>query len=220
MKATTLPEVIRAFAPMQPLQGQELKEWYIDRPGNPLKSIKIYLQGLGLANEPVKLLFTGHIGSGKSTTLNKLAEELKQQFFIAPFDVRQSMSLADLAYIDIILGLATSLFGRATEKDVLAKAPAQIATDVWADITGFIENTIFGPASFRPAPPDAEATLKVNLLTAEFQTKFAREAATRDDIRKRVELRLSELHDKINLVADLVYKNYKRPVLFFCRGYG
>ncbi len=218
MKATTLPEVIRAFAPMQPLQGQELKEWYIDRPGNPLKSMKIYLQGLGLANEPVKLLFTGHIGSGKSTTLNKLAEELKQQFFIVPFDVRQSMSLADLTYIDIVLGLATSLFQRATEKDVLAKAPAQIATDVWADITVFIENTIFGPASFRPAPPDAEATLKVNLLTAEFQTKFAREAATRDDIRKRVELRLSELHDKINLVADLVYTNYKRPVLFFVEG--
>jgi hypothetical protein len=42
MKAQTLPEVIRAFDPMHPLVGQELKEWYIDRPGNPLERMKIY----------------------------------------------------------------------------------------------------------------------------------------------------------------------------------
>ena len=48
MKAQTLPQVIRAFDPMHPLSGQELKEWYIDRPHNPLELMKIYLQvGIG-----------------------------------------------------------------------------------------------------------------------------------------------------------------------------
>lgn len=215
MKAQTLPEVIRVFDPMHPLVGQELKEWYIDRPGNPLERIKIYLQGLGLADRPVKLLFTGHMGSGKSTTLNKLAEEIKRQFFIVPFDVRQSASMADLTYIDLILGLATSLFRRASEADVLAKAPAQIASDVWDDLCRFIEKVIFGPAHFRTPPADAEYSAKVNFLAVELQTKFAREAATRDELRKRIEPRLAELHDRINLVADLVLVNYKRPVLYF-----
>jgi DNA-binding protein Fis len=215
VKAQTLPEVIRAFDPMHPLVGQELKDWYIDRPGNPLERMKIYLQGLGLANKPVKILFTGHMGSGKSTTLNKLAEELKRQFFIVPFDVRQSASMADLTYIDLVLGIATSLFKRATEADVLGKAPAQIASDVWEDISRFIEKVIFGPATFRTPPADAELSAKVNFLAAEFQTKFASEATTRDEVRKRVESRLAELHDKINQVADLVLVNYKRPVLFF-----
>lgn len=45
--------------------------------------MKIYLQGWGLANEPARLLFTGHVGSGKSTPLNTLAEEIKQQYFEA-----------------------------------------------------------------------------------------------------------------------------------------
>jgi len=215
VKAQTLPEVIRAFDPMHPLRGQELKEWYIDRPGNPLKKMEIYLQGLGLANQPVKILFTGHTGSGKSTTLNKLAEELKRRFFIVPFDVRQSASIADLTYIDLILGLATSLFKRATESDVLAKAPAQIAGDVWDDLCCFIEKVIFGPATFRTPPAGAALSAKVNLLAVEFQTKFASEAATRAETRKRIEARLAELHDKINYVADLVRVNYKRPVLFF-----
>jgi len=218
VKAKTLPEVIRAFDPMHPLTGQELQEWYIDRPGNPLERIKIYLQGLALANEPVKLLFTGHVGSGKSTTLNKLAEELKRQFLIVPFDARQSLSIADLSYVDLLLGMATSLFKRATEPDVLGKAPSQIATDVWTDLTGFIEESIFGPTHFRPAPAEAEASVKVSLLTAEFQTKFAKEATTRDQVRKWVEPRLAELQDKIDYVADLVQVHYKRPVLFFVEG--
>ena len=218
MKAQTLPQVIRAFDPMHPLSGQELKEWYIDRPHNPLELMKIYLQGMGLENKLVKILFTGHVGSDKSTTLNKLAEELKGQFFIVPFDVRQSLSIADLTYIDLILGIATSLFKRATEPDVLGKAPAQIANDVWDEIARFFEQVIFGPANFRTPPPNAELSAKVSFLAMEFQTKFAKEAVTRNAIRQSIESRLAELYDKINLVADLVSLNYKRPVLFFIEG--
>lgn len=217
-KAQNLPEVIRAFDPQSPLRGVELKEWYIERPDNPLRKMKTYLQSLALHGEPVKILFTGHVGSGKSTVLNKLAEELKNQFFIVSVDVRQSLSIADLNYIDVLLGMATSLFRRATEPDVLGKAPAQIATDLWGDITGFIEQSIFGPAHFRAAPADAEITAKVQFLAAEFQTKFAREAATRDTIRQRIEPRLAELQDKMDLVADAVQAKYKRPVLFFIEG--
>ena len=67
MKARDLPAVIRAFDPQCSLVGRELKDWYINRPSNPLERMKIYLQGLGLSNQPVKILFTGHVGSGKST---------------------------------------------------------------------------------------------------------------------------------------------------------
>ena len=73
----------------------------------------------------------------------------------------------------------------------------------------------FHPVTFRPPPADAEPSAKVNFLAVEFQTKFAREAATRAEIRKRIEPRLAELHDKMNQVADLVLVNYRRPVLFF-----
>jgi len=217
-KAQTLPEVIRAFDPMHPLRGQELKDWYIERPDNPLMKMKTYLQSLGLYGEPVKLLFTGHVGSGKSTTLNKLAEELKNQFFIVPFDIRQSLNIADLSYIDLLLGLATSLFQRATEPDVLGKAPAHIAADLWTDLTDFIEKSIFGPTHFRTAPSGANIEAKVNFLAVEFQTKFARETATREAIRTWVEPRLAELQDKINLITDLIAVQYKRPVLFFIEG--
>ncbi len=141
-KAKHLAEVIRYFNPQQPLRDEALKEWYIDRPGNPLAQMKTYLQGLALNDVPVKILFTGHVGSGKSTELNQLAEAIKNQFFIVTLDIRRSLSLADSTYVDLILGMATSLFARATEPDVLGKYPGQIAADYWSDLTGFIERTM------------------------------------------------------------------------------
>jgi energy-coupling factor transporter ATP-binding protein EcfA2 len=162
VKAKALVEVIRVFDPHRPLQAEEIKTWYVDRPGNPADEIKIYLQGVALNNQPVRLLFTGHTGSGKSTELNRLSTAIKNQFFIVSFDVSRSLSIADLSYVDLVLGMATALFRRATEPDVLGKAPAQITNEVWEDIAGFIEKVIFGPASFRQPPENYELSAKVN----------------------------------------------------------
>jgi energy-coupling factor transporter ATP-binding protein EcfA2 len=88
----------------------------------------------------VHILFTGHNGSGKSTEMNRLAADLKNQFFI----VRQSPNIFDLTYIDLVLGMAVALFRRATESDVLGTAPAHIVNKVWANISQFIEKAFFG----------------------------------------------------------------------------
>lgn len=214
-RADDLAGVIRLFDPRKPLSGEALQDFYIDRPGNPLQRMLIYLQGLGLAGQPVKLLFTGHVGSGKSTELNKLATLLKNQFFIVNLDVRHSLNLADLTYVDILLGLATALFRRATEEDVLAKAPAQIASGVWEDVSLFIERTIFGPVHLPSPKAAASFSAKVNVLAAQFEAKFSQETSTRQAVRKHMESRVAELVEKLDFVTRLVRDRYKRPVLFF-----
>jgi hypothetical protein len=65
VRAKTLPEVVRYFHPLRALMGDELRNWYIERPGDPLKRMRIYLQGLEASQEPTRILFTGHIGSSK-----------------------------------------------------------------------------------------------------------------------------------------------------------
>jgi hypothetical protein len=214
-RANNLAEVIRLFDPRKPLQGNALDSFYIDRPGNPLQRMLIYLQGLGLNNHPVKLLFTGHVGSGKSTELNKLATHLQNQFFIVNLDVRQSLNLSDLTYVDVLLGLTTALFRRATEETVLAKAPAQIAAGVWEDVSLFIEKTIFGLIRLPTPKSEASLSAKVNLLAAEFEARFSQESMTRQAVREQMESRVAELVDKLNFVARQVRDQYKRPVLFF-----
>ena len=215
-RAENLADAIRLFDPRKPLSGEALQDFYIDRPYNPLKQMRIFLQGL--ADEPVKLLFTGHVGSGKSTELNKLATLLKNQFFIVNLDVRRSLNLSDLSYVDLLLSLSSALFRRATEKDVLARAPAQIAADVWEDVSLFIERTILGPVNFRPPKATAEFAAKANLLAVEFEAKFSQETSTRQEVRERMEKRVPELVDKLNFVARQIRDHYKRPVLFFIEG--
>ena len=217
MKAQTLADVVRVFDPRSPLEGDKLTDYYVDRPGNPLSRIRTYLQGLALADQSVKLLFTGHVGSGKSTALNKLAEELKRQFFIVAFDANRSLNIADLTYVDLLLGMTASLFRRATEADVIARAPGQIIADVWEDIAHFFSTAVMG-ATLAELPAPSELSVKVNAQVLEFQGKFASQASTRDEIRRRVEPRLMELLGKMDLVADQVRINYRRPVLFFVEG--
>ena len=214
-RAEKLADIIRLFDPRKPLQGKALDSFYIDRPHNPLERMRIYLQGLGLHDQPVKLLFTGHVGSGKSTELNKLATHLENQFFIVNLDVRQSLNLSDLSYVDILLGLTTALFRRATEERVLAKAPAQIASGVWEDVSLFIERTIYGPVRLPDFKGEASLSAKVNLLAAEFEAKFSQESTTRQAVREQMEGRVAELIEKLDFIARQVRDQYKRPVLFF-----
>ncbi len=214
-RAERLADIIRLFDPRKPLQGEALDQFYIDRPGNPLQRMLIYLRGLGLDDQPVKLLFTGHVGSGKSTELNKLATYLESQFFIVKLDVRRSLNLSDLTYVDIVLGLTTALFRRATEEGVLAKVPAQIAAGVWEDVSLFIERTIFGPVRVPTLDGEKSISAKVNLLAAEFEAKFSQESSTRAAVREQMKGRVAELVDKLDFVARQVRDKYKRPVLFF-----
>lgn len=147
-----------------------------------------------------------------------MAEQLKNRFFIVPFAAQKSLPIAELTYVDVLLGMASALFKQATDREVIAQAPAQIVQEFWGEISSFFEQTIFGSMPYRKPPQDAEYSVKLNLLAMEFQTKFTNEGSTRSDIRARVETQLGELIEKINLLADQVSINYGRPVLFIVEG--
>ncbi len=85
VKASYLGKVIEYFSPMQSLD-ESRKDWYVDRPDNPHEEIKVLLLN---DPTPMKILFTGHIGSGKSSSLNCLTrdDEIQGKFFIVQFSV-------------------------------------------------------------------------------------------------------------------------------------
>lgn len=215
-KAKTLAEVISVFDPRQPLVGETMR-FYIDRPYNPLSKMETYLRGVASAGRPVKVLFTGHVGSGKSTELNKLSTRLDQDFFIVRMDVQENLNLADLQAVDILLGLFSALLRNATEREVLRKAPGQVAAEVWDDARLFVRRAIMGE-TIPSAPVDAEVAVKLNVLAVEFSSKFSKEASTRQQIRERMKGREAELTDQLDFVAREVRDKYKKPVLFMVEG--
>jgi hypothetical protein len=111
MKASYLGRVIEYFNPMQSLDERR-KDWYVDRPDSPHEEIKVLLLN---DPTPLKILFSGHIGSGKSSALNCLAidPEIKNKFFIVKFSVQRDLNIFDLTYSDLLLAVGKRLFDEA-----------------------------------------------------------------------------------------------------------
>ncbi len=217
-KAKNLSEVIRLFDPRQPLKGETLA-FYIDRPGNPLQKMETYLQSVAGAGTPVKVLFTGHVGSGKSTELNKVSQRLDEKFFIVRLDVQEDLNLADLEAVDILLGLFSSLVRCATDEKVLRQAPAQIAANVWENVRDFFSRAVMGESISPPLPVETEVAVSVNLLAVQFRSKFSQEKSTRETARRQMQGREAELVEKLNFIVRQVRDHYKkRPVLFMIEG--
>jgi hypothetical protein len=129
MKATHLGKVIEFFDPMLSL-GQQQAEWYVERPDSPEDEISIFL-----LNDPaaLKILFSGHIGSGKTSTLNKLMArtEIQERFFVVRFSVAQDLNIVDLTYTDLLVAIGGRLF-EAGESQVGLDSKLKKDLDSWS----------------------------------------------------------------------------------------
>ncbi len=108
MKASYLKQVIGFFDPMQSLD-EEHKDWYVERPDSPEEAIKIYLIN-NLTD--TKILFSGHRGSGKTSTLSKLARDadIQAKFFVVKFSIKDELNVADLTYTDLLVAIGHRIY--------------------------------------------------------------------------------------------------------------
>jgi hypothetical protein len=124
VQATSLANAIDNFNELQPLvfspddprynDPAASAEFYIERADSPLEELTVHLlQSRG----DEKLLLTGHIGSGKSTELNRLAADptIQQRFFVVKYGVREVLNLIDIDYLDFLLSFGATLVTRAFE---------------------------------------------------------------------------------------------------------
>jgi len=93
-----------SFYPGPLKTSAEMKSYYVERHDEALAEMK---ESLLTEDNPLKILFTGHIGSGKSTELNKLLcdEEILQDFIVAPFSILKDYDPYDISYQDILLAI-------------------------------------------------------------------------------------------------------------------
>jgi hypothetical protein len=108
MKASYLKQVIGYFDPMQSLD-EDHKDWYVERPDSPEEAIKIYLLN---NSTDTKILFSGLRGTGKTSTLNKLAwdAEIRKTFFVVKFSIKDDLNVADVTYTDLLLAIGHRLY--------------------------------------------------------------------------------------------------------------
>ena len=112
MKASYLGQVIEYFDPMLSLDTRHV-EWYVERPDSPHLEMKALLLN---TTADSKILFSGHQGSGKTSTLNKLASDpdVKHKFFIVQFSIKDELNIADLSYTDLLVAMGARLYAEAS----------------------------------------------------------------------------------------------------------
>ena len=64
MSATTLPDAYNEFDPRQRITPEEVERLFVPRSHSPVNNIKTELL---ISRRPLKLLFIGHRGAGKSS---------------------------------------------------------------------------------------------------------------------------------------------------------
>lgn len=204
MRATNLVEVLNLFTYNKPLASkEELGAFFIERPWSPLRKMEHYLRN---TNERVKILFTGHKGSGKSTELNQLALNLDDQFFIVKFSITKSLNFYDLNYIDILLISMLKLLEKAIKEKVGINEGILEYVFNWLHYDITEEKVI-------TSTKNGGLLGDINLFVVKMQGKLQQEVVTRDILRTRIEPRLSELREEINLIIQEIEEKAKKSVL-------
>lgn len=194
MKASFLGKVIEYFNPMQSL-NEKLKDWYVERPDNPHEELKVLL-----LHDPtaLKILFSGHIGSGKSSALNRLAsdEEVKAKFFIVQFSVERDLNLFDLTYSDLLLAMGKRLFDAADQ----AKLPLDDA--LLSDLEKWTAEVTLVTTRSQAADATVKGKISAWFLSAVGSLKTG--YSKNEEFRQKFERRVSELIIFINRIIHAI----------------
>ena len=194
MKASYLKQVIGYFDPMQSLDEKH-KDWYVERPDSPEEEIKIYLIN---NSTDTKILFSGHRGSGKTSTLSKLAcnAEIQKTFFVVKFSIKDELNVADLMYTDLLLAIGHRLYEEGKE---LLDSGLKDDLDKWAaEVTRVTTKT-----------DQAEAHVEAGISAWFFKATGLLKTGFEDkrEFRQKFEPRVPQLIDYINRIIRAIETN-------------
>jgi hypothetical protein len=207
---TSLRE-IRKACDLGPLRGENLNRFWIntDSARDPLRRVRDNLRQLLEDRDDTKILFYGHGGSGKSTELNKLVQELGDEYLVVSFSAREEMNLIDVNSEDIILVLIERLVATAERNHLSIDAKAlQGVNDYFATFTETRHEedakTAKLGAGIKAASP---SLLDLFKLFAEFKAEVRYEAKNEKSRVAAIRKRPGNLIDHANLLINAVRAN-------------
>ncbi len=163
-----------------------------------------------------RILVTGRRGSGKSTELRGLQEQLEQAgFLVAYLDVEQTLTLVDIEYLDILVAIAQTL-NELGEKHDLALNPGLLA-DIGEWFAEIVLTSEEREATAIEVGSEAGIGFEVPLLSkiiASVTSKIRSDTVNRREVRRKLEPRLPELIERLNLLVDNVTQKARE------RGFG
>ncbi|MEA5536222.1 P-loop NTPase fold protein [Crocosphaera sp. XPORK-15E] len=177
----------------RPLVGETLRKFYIDDfTKDAVKSIKTTIT---ISKKYRKMLVIGHRGCGKSTILNKVSEELKNDFYLVSFSAADTLNMNDVETIDILISIYLQLLNSMNERDI--NVPIQRFNDVMKSVKQKLNLTEVG------------VTL-LKILTFKIKVENESRATLREEFRNQIEILDNSISDCIESI-DEHYKTNNNP---------
>jgi hypothetical protein len=203
-KASNLVDALNIFDPELALSTrEEMAAYFIAREDSPLQELETLLR---FAKRRPKILFTGHRGSGKSTELAQLRLLLEDEFQVVNFSVKRSINLFDIQYTDVLLALAIELFKSATDQKL------KVAESLMKDIYLWFKKDISSEVT-TDETDQANIAASLNAYVFKLESKLGTESSTRKIIREKIEPRLAQLLERVNLIVGEVESQSNKKVL-------
>jgi hypothetical protein len=132
---------------VRPLEeAEELAKYYYDlsdtRYSQAIGEVSVILDNLR-QGENKTILFTGHLGGGKTTELKKIANEWSKNYFIIFFNVNDELNINDTRYTDLYLAIIKQVESQLRHKGIaLDKKLMETFADWFKEITNETEETV------------------------------------------------------------------------------
>lgn len=205
--AENIRDIYHLFNPDKVLLNDDLKKYYVEIDQNEIniKDLQNRLE-LGLeTREPIKLLFTGHRGSGKTTTLNRLVSNLDSRFFIIHYNVLDLLDQNDVNYTDVLFSMLTKMLEKAENDEIDLGQTLLKRVNNWG--SSIIESII------QEKGVGGGISLKVPFNLLEIMGRMKSETTTRVETRKKIEPRVSELVSIINDTISEIEKTGEQVLI-------
>lgn len=201
-----LAEALNRFDPVRPLQTpDELRDYYIGRQYSPMEPLVSYLR---VTKAPVKILFMGPTGNGKSTELAKLATRMENSAVVTTCALARKVNVNDIEPVDVAFACASAFMERVAEESFLVNDPQL------ADLEKWLRNDVVVEESHQNQKTTELAIgASLKLFLRDLSRKFQIQSVTRETIRPRLYTRVTELAQRVNQVARAVEQHLHPPLL-------
>lgn len=220
-RADRVEDMIRVFEPFPLMEENEFREFYVKTyEARGTDAVKHMAYGLRLSsNTAMKILFMGHRGSGKSTELFLLKQEIADEFDVINFFIQEEVDVDSMTYTDFIFAIMSQLVKYVEGKENLYKV---IENDVEALYKYWKEEKITESVEYDNAELESGFKAKLSFLkkiSVHASGVLKTGAESKMIIRKKMEPKIGYLLQLINQIIskineELCHNNSKKGLIF------
>ncbi|SNQ61915.1 P-loop NTPase fold protein [Candidatus Methanoperedens nitratireducens] len=207
MPGPSLEDVYYLFDPKTTFGTEFFRKYYveIEHSESNIDELKTRLELSLKTREPIKILFTGHRGSGKTTALHRLISKLGGEFFIVHYSAFDIMDINDISYTDVLLSMLSKMLDKIDGEGLTLNEALSKRIMTWGSSIEKIE------VDEETESGGIAAKISIPFLT--LMGKIKTETSSRTEIRSRIEPKVSELINIINDVIAEIEKTTGKQVL-------